>query len=623
MGRRIRGTDKSAELVEAVFGPDMVVTGHSVAEEPGGRDYIDLESARDWAVCPACGKRTGNLRKNGGAFTREIQFYPVITAGRPTMVRFHGRQFVCTDPGCAKSGFREQPDFARAYQRKAVCMCILLVAFSAMLSFSGASVLLSLIGVVISADSLQNMFSKLDIPDDPDVEAIGVDDVCNRKGQTYLTAVYALSGHRCLALLPGRDGGAFEEWLLNHPKVRLVCRDRASGYAKAVDAACRKLGVGITQVADRFHLLQNCSGHIKDALYQLLPSRVAFDKSKKELLEKIPMKRVSVGSLLSAEEMDGFDYDNSAPVDASGRPVEIDMGSAVRGKKAARDAQKKRDRKHGMALAIRKKFNPAQKHAPQYRELGKEFGISPGTARKYAAMSDEEVEALKHPAGREGRPKEIDGYKNMIYKMIKDGRNFPEIFSYVKRKGCLLADTTLMWHIKRVFMGCFPEKDPPEFSEIAKSAYPENVEVFTRTDIFRAFMCVTSPVDERIRPYLELIQEAYPVCAEIKEKFLEFHAVIMGKDPDALDGFLEKHADSDLGGFCESLKRDITPVKNAISMCESSGFVEGNNNKFKLLKRTLYGRAGIKNLEIRAKVAFLLNTDGFNIQNLLGLCSGL
>ncbi|MEE1031858.1 MAG: transposase, partial [Ruminococcus sp.] len=40
----------------------------------------------------------------------------------------------------------------------------------------------------------------------------------------------------------------------------------------------------------------------------------------------------------------------------------------------------------------------------------------------------------------------------------------------------------------------------------------------------------------------------------------------------------------------------MAPVKNAISHPESSGFVEGNNNKFKLIKRIVYGRSGLVNL---------------------------
>ena len=42
--------------------------------------------------------------------------------------------------------------------------------------------------------------------DDPDVEAVGINDVATRKGQTYATAVYDLKDHHMIALLDGRDG---------------------------------------------------------------------------------------------------------------------------------------------------------------------------------------------------------------------------------------------------------------------------------------------------------------------------------------------------------------------------------------------------------------------------------
>jgi len=41
--------------------------------------------------------------------------------------------------------------------------------------------------------------------------------------------------------------------------------------------------------------------------------------------------------------------------------------------------------------------------------------------------------------------------------------------------------------------------------------------------------------------------------------------------------------DSKAKKIIEGIKKDIAPVKNAISFDESSGFVEGNNNKFKLI----------------------------------------
>ncbi|WP_416378623.1 transposase, partial [Enterococcus avium] len=52
-----------------------------------------------------------------------------------------------------------------------------------------------------------------------------------------------------------------------------------------------------------------------------------------------------------------------------------------------------------------------------------------------------------------------------------------------------------------------------------------------------------------------------------------------------MDIFIHAYQDSPIDSFCQSIKRDIAPIKNAISHSISSGFVEGNNNKFKLIKR--------------------------------------
>ncbi len=76
--------------------------------------------------------------------------------------------------------------------------------------------------------------------------------------------------------------------------------------------------------------------------------------------------------------------------------------------------------------------------------------------------------------------------------------------------------------------------------------------------------------------------------------------------------------ESAAGGLSyKGIKRDITPVKNAISLSVSSGFVEGNNNKFKVLKRIVYGRSGLVNLEKKCKLAFLPKNQDFSLSSLL------
>lgn len=82
-----------------------------------------------------------------------------------------------------------------------------------------------------------------------------------------------------------------------------------------------------------------------------------------------------------------------------------------------------------------------------------------------------------------------------------------------------------------------------------------------------------------------MIKEAYPVAAWIETVFKELHGILMGTEPEEIDKFMENYGDSKIKSFCNGIKKDIAPVKNAISFRESSGFVERNNNKFKLIKR--------------------------------------
>lgn len=96
----------------------------------------------------------------------------------------------------------------------------------------------------------------------------------------------------------------------------------------------------------------------------------------------------------------------------------------------------------------------------------------------------------------------------------------------------------------------------------------------------------------------------------------EFHSLLMGKDVTKLDEYLEKYEESEIKPFCNGIKKDITPVKNAISFSVSSGFVEGSNNKFKVLKRIVYGRSGLVNLEKKCKLAFWAKSSDFSLSAL-------
>jgi hypothetical protein len=117
-----------------------------------------------------------------------------------------------------------------------------------------------------------------------------------------------------IALLEGRDGASFKEWLKNHKKVHLVARDRASAYASAITEVLPEC----IQVADRFHLMQNLLDRMKDIFKDEVPSTI-FIKDR-TVLDKPPEKEIRE-HIFDEKLLSSLSYDNSPPVDENGNAV--------------------------------------------------------------------------------------------------------------------------------------------------------------------------------------------------------------------------------------------------------------------------------------------------------------
>jgi transposase len=83
---------------------------------------------------------------------------------------------------------------------------------------------------------------------------IGIDDWAWKKGKTYGMLIVDLETRRPVELLPDRDADSVARWLKRYPSIKIVSRDRSGVYA---DGSTRGAPQA-TQVADRFHLVQNC-----------------------------------------------------------------------------------------------------------------------------------------------------------------------------------------------------------------------------------------------------------------------------------------------------------------------------------------------------------------------------
>lgn len=114
----------------------------------------------------------------------------------------------------------------------------------------------------VSNDTLLRVVRRRDCQYVAVPSVIGIDDWTWRRNQRYGTIICDFERRRPIALLPDREPAKPEAWLAGQPQIAVVARDRGGGYALAVAKALPQA----TQVADRWHLMENASHAFLDAV---------------------------------------------------------------------------------------------------------------------------------------------------------------------------------------------------------------------------------------------------------------------------------------------------------------------------------------------------------------------
>ena len=267
-------------------------------------------------------------------------------------------------------------------------------------------------------------------------------------------------------------------------------------------------------------------------------------------------------------------------------------------------------------IDIQKRWNELKNK--DYKKIVEEFDVSLPTAKKYTNMTECEISSLDNITIYKTRKKDLDDFDNIIYKMLKDNLEYKVIYSYVYYKGYNGKPTTLEHHIYSINKNNFPD-NPPKTIKKVKLIYPKDVIIIKRNQLLKFILTINPKTkkDASIEEIIELIKEKYPIINEVEQVFNDFHSVIMSDAPELVDQFIDIYEDTEISDFCQSIKKDIAPVKNAISYNVSSGFVEGNNNKFKLIKRIVYGKSKLVNLFRKCYVAFSVTKEDFTLAELL------
>src|SRR6266571_4102518 len=219
---------------------------------------VEVISTQPCARCPGCGNSSDSVHCQ---YQRTVHDVPC--GGRNVVLRLSVRKFVCRTATCPRKVFAERlPDLVQPWARVSNRLLEELKAIGLAASAEVSERLAPRLGMKIKASTLLCYLRTIKDAPKADVTVLGIDDFAMRRGDKYGTILVNLETGKPLDLLPDRTAEAVLPWLEKHQEIQVVSRDRASAYADAVKRALPHA----TQVADRYHLIQNLREHLQRSL---------------------------------------------------------------------------------------------------------------------------------------------------------------------------------------------------------------------------------------------------------------------------------------------------------------------------------------------------------------------
>ena len=137
----------------------------------------------------------------------------------------------------------------------------------------------------------------------------------------------------------------------------------------------------------------------------------------------------------------------------------------------------------------------------------------------------------------------------------------------------------------------------------AAPAKPPKVQPPTPRKAARLLMSEPGKLSEDDRRFVTTLLELSPPIAQAVDLARAFSTMIRQSLADQLDGWIAAAETGGFKGFAGSLRQDRDAVHAALTLPWSTGPVEGQINRLKVIKRTMYGRAGFDLLRHRVLAA--------------------
>ena len=505
---------------------------------------VHLSSTQSVAVCPLCHYASHRIHSH---YERTLKDLP-LSQFTLVILLWVGK-FFCLNDCCKRRIFSERlPNVVEPWARRTARYTEKLKAMGLALGGAAASRLSHQLGYGYSRDSILRLISNLPLPAIAIPQILGVDDFALRKGHIYGTILVDLETHQPIALLPDRTAETLAMWLKEHPGVEILSRDRSKTYRKGMNDGAPDA----IQVADRFHLLKNLE----------------------ETLEKVFKSESPV--LKEIEQTQAKAKGNTPPPKPQSAPSE------------------QSDQKRTQRLE-----NYEQAHALRAA------GHTISDIAHHLAMGERTVYTyLSYPAFPEWQPtvrryrssSQLDDYKPYLQEQWQQGRQLSKkLFEEIQQQGYRGSYMTVTRYTRQLrpqqrgslhdLSGRGPAPNPTATAQKPLSAQRAAWLIMRRAESL-------STEEEEI---LERLCQ-HPVLSPSIALTQSFLKLVRQRLPEQLDVWLTNALNSSVKAFvsfAKGLQEDYDAVKAGVTLEVSNGQVEGQNNRLKMLKRQMFGRAGL------------------------------
>ena len=514
-------------------------------EAEQGRIKVTARIEAGSAYCPECSTWSERVHSE---YDRQPQDLPIQE--KSVRLCLTVRRFFCRNLACARKTFVEQvPSFLVRYARRSNRVTERLIHIGLSSSCEGGARLSKQEGLLVSGDTLLRILRRLGCPQWSTPTIVGIDDWAWRKGIRYGTILVDLISHRVVDLLPDREADSVVAWLKSHPGVKVIARDRSSGYA---EAATRGAPTAI-QVADRWHLLQNLT----------------------EAVEQVLGQHRGALSIIS----DGTGPAQVPPI------LEQPNGQVVN--KRALGQLRSRDARY----ALYQQTLALHARGENLVTIARLLGIGTSTVNKYL-NADQFPEREAQPVGS----KALRPFTAYLDRRFAEGCHVAkQLWREICTQGYDRSPGAVFIYVSHLRQGLPTYRAEPTTTHAAV----RRLSPWQAARLWTAFPDTLKPSE---RQDLASLRQAHPDFEPAYQLTQTFIKLVQNRRPTALTQWMHDALNSTLTPFmtlATGIHRDKAAVLAALSLPYSNGQVEGQINRLKTLKRQMYGRASLDLLRIR------------------------